>query len=389
MTNIDYINKTLIEEILSEIQISDAKYEEAEKRYGAISDWLNRTGSSVAEFSPKIYPQGSFLLGTAIKPTTLKDEYDVDIVCELNISKHFISQSALKKMIGKEVKAYAKAKGMDYEPSEGKRCWTLVYADGTHFHIDILPAVPDTRLLLEFKNDTRVRPDWLETAIAITDKTHIEYESITNGWPVSNPKGHLNWFKESMKVQYEAQVKAIHEAYRGEIEDLPSYKVLTPLQQVIQLLKYHRNVMFENDLENKPISIIITTLAAKSYGNEADLMVALVNIASGMRRAISQNTKGEWVVTNPVNPNENFADKWVLNPLLAENFFKWLNQVEEDFSDYTLTNKIENLSESYKKSFGYGVVANAIRKTASRKNPISKSARIVDIKPNRPWRNCL
>jgi len=388
MKMISNLNKSMIEEILSEIQISESKYEEAERRYNAIGEWLNRDESMVAKFSPKIYAQGSFLFGTAIKPTTMRDEYDVDIVSELEISKFTISQSALKEMIGKEIKAYAESQNMDHKPSEGKRCWTLIYADGTKFHIDVLPAVPDNRLLLEFKNDVRVHTSWLETAIAITDRTHKNFDKITQDWPVSNPKGYFQWFKEQMVVQFEEKSRALFEAYQGEVEEMPFYKVRTPLQNVIQLLKYHRDVLFENYSENKPISIIITTLAAHVYNNEADLVDALINISAKMRNFVEKDQYGNWEIINPVNPKENFTDKWVDNPNLENAFFKWLDRVEEDFSFENLTKESEPLFESFQQSFGVGIAAKALEKVASRKqSPISKPSPKVDISPRKPWTN--
>lgn len=385
---ISNLNKSMIEEILSEIQISESKYEEAERRYNAIGEWLNRDESVVAKFNPKIYAQGSFLFGTVIKPTTMRDEYDVDIVSELEISKFTISQSALKEMIGKEIKAYAESQNMVHKPSEGKRCWMLIYADGTKFHIDVLPAVPDNRLLIEFKNDVRVHTSWLETAIAITDRTHKNFDKITQDWPVSNPKGYFQWFKGQMVVQFEEKSRALFEAYQGEVEEMPFYKVRTPLQNVIQLLKYHRDVLFEDESENKPISIIITTLAAHAYNNEADLVDALINVSAKMRTFVEKDQYGKWEIINPVNPKENFADKWVDNPNLENAFFKWLDRVEEDFSFENLTKASEPLFESFQQSFGVGIAAKALEKVASRKQiPISNPSPKVDISPRKPWTN--
>ena len=388
MKTISNINRTFIEEILSEIQISESKYEEAKKRYDSLSSWLNRKESSVARFNPIIYAQGSFLLGTATKPINENDEHDVDVVCQLDLSKRSISQSALKKMIGEEIKSYAKSHGMN-NPTEGKRCWTLTYADGTRFHIDVLPAIPDSKLFVELRNDVRVKSHWLETAIAITDQNHKYFDSITDDWYISNPKGYHSWFKEQMATQFESKLKAKMESYHGEVEDLPTYKVRTTLQYAVQLLKYLRDVMFENDLDNKPISIIITTLAAHAYGNEPDLLDALITISSGMREHVKQNEKGEWEIINPVNPKENFAEKWnddSNGSNLIENFFKWLNRVEEIFSIDMLNKETEPLYESYKQSFGTSVAFTALEKASSKKQiPKNKPAPNINVTEKKPW----
>ena len=59
---------------------------------------------------------------------------------------------------------------------------------------------------------------------------------------------------------------------------MPAYKEKkSPLQRVVQILKRHRDLMFNGD-ESKPISIIITTLAARAYNKETDVLDALVNV---------------------------------------------------------------------------------------------------------------
>jgi len=48
------------------------------------------------------------------------------------------------------------------------------------------------------------------------------------------------------------------------IDELPTYRWKTPLQQVVKILKRHRDVMFLDAPDKKPMSIIITTLAGRS-----------------------------------------------------------------------------------------------------------------------------
>src|SRR3546814_16895856 len=86
----------------------------------------------------------------------------------------------LKAALGEEIRSYAKAHDMNHEPVDGRRCWTLKYADGARFHLDILPALPNEvayRRLLEDRGYRELAGNAgiLEAAIAITDKTHPCY----------------------------------------------------------------------------------------------------------------------------------------------------------------------------------------------------------------------
>ena len=121
--------------------------------------------------------------------------------------------------------------------------------DVSNFHIDILPSVP-------WWNSTY-------TIIAITDKRNENYLSLSNNWEVSDPKGYAAWFKEQGDFQFakETYAKCIFK-HRGGLQII---SVKTPLQRIVQILKRHAEVMFEDNIEFKPTSIIITTLAAKAY----------------------------------------------------------------------------------------------------------------------------
>ena len=52
------------------------------------------------------------------------------------------------------------------------------------------------------------------------------------------------------------------------------------------ILKCHRDHSFENRKEERPISVIITTLAAHSYNGEETIGRALAAILTGMDRHI-------------------------------------------------------------------------------------------------------
>ncbi len=84
--------------------------------------------------------------------------------------------------------------------------------------------------------------------------------------------------------------------------------------------------------DGKPISVIITTLAAAAYQGEQDVGTALENILTNMGNFVLK-TKPR--VPNPVNPVEDFADKWhdpkYAHLNLERKFWQWLEQARTDF----------------------------------------------------------
>ncbi|KZD07361.1 nucleotidyltransferase [Oceanibaculum pacificum] len=320
----------LLEDLAESLQIPPSRYEAAERSYKSVGDWLHREASSLRQADPQVYIQGSFRLGTAIRPVSDAEDYDVDLVCELSASKARVTQAQLKAALGRELKAYAAAHGMD-DPEEGRRCWTLPYADSAQFHLDTLPAVPDgarKRLLLEQRG---LSTEWSDTAIAITDRDHPNYRLVSDDWPHSNPKGYWEWFRSRMKVVFEARRLKLAMEARASVEDIPEYKVRTPLQSAVQILKRHRDMMYVERSDEKPISIIITTLAAHAYNQEPTIAEALYSILDRMEEYIEYRQGVAWIA-NPTDPAENFADKWQEHPERQAAFFEWLEEARADFA---------------------------------------------------------
>ena len=162
------------------LEIPQSRYEQAERSYKSVGSWLERDASQVQSFAPETYVQGSFKLGTATKPATTEEQYDIDCVCNLReVTKMNMSQAELKALIGYELELYRKDKSMNKALQEGRRCWTLEYADEAQFHMDIVPAIPneaDQRALFEAY---RLDANFAETAIAITDNEETGYRHVT------------------------------------------------------------------------------------------------------------------------------------------------------------------------------------------------------------------
>ena len=145
-----------------------------------------------------------------------------------------------------------------------------------------------------------------------------------------------------------------------DISEVPLYKVKTPLQRAIQLMKRHRDVMYKDAPEcqkgDAPISIIITTLAAHAYNNESSVITALDNILNNMQRFVEVRNNSYWI-GNPVMPEENFAEKWNEEPNKQSEFMRWLEQAKQDMLVEPLkVHGLHNVSESMQRSFGSGIV---------------------------------
>ncbi len=59
---------TFLEKVAEDIDIPPGKYKEAVDRYEAVGHWLEGGRYSRSARVPVIYPQGSFRLGTVVRP---------------------------------------------------------------------------------------------------------------------------------------------------------------------------------------------------------------------------------------------------------------------------------------------------------------------------------
>lgn len=316
-----------VRELLENIEVPDSEYEKAVSRYESLAAFIG--DSDLNDYTPEIFLQGSFKLGTAIRPLTEEGSYDIDIVCKLNgFSKEDISQFTLKEVVGKAVNEYVSSNGMKNKAKNGKRCWTISYVDRHNFHVDILPAIPNN----------------LTEEIAITDKNNDEYYDITSNWEISNPKEYYNWFQEISK--YEKHKRALMESRAIAAENVPYYKVKTPLQRIVQVFKRHAEVMFEQKMEYKPSSIVITTLSTKAYRdiNEIDDFWELLKEMISLLENKLDFEDGQPCVLNPVDKRENLSIKWKEDPIYYSEFLEWINQLKFDFS---VESTIHSVTEQY------------------------------------------
>ena len=352
----------VIKRILEEVEIPESAYEKAEARYKDIGEWLERDESISSQFSPHIFPQGSFRLGTVTRPLTKQDEYDLDLACKLSdLSKRAVSQKDLKGFLKEDLESYRNARQVKDELDEKKRCWRLNYADNIKFHIDVVPAIPEDQaerqLIKEAMVDSGTEENLAERVagmtVAITDNTTNNYGQRSDDWPLSNPAGYAEWFEFRMKLARQLLKEQAEFQKKAEIDDLPTYKWKSPLQQAVQVLKRHRDIMYKDDSDRKPISIIITTLAARAYNGEATVGGAVQGILERMHKWVYEEIPK---IPNPVNPAEDFADNWYtlegIKLDLEGNFFQWLEKARKDFDIFSSSENFELMEKHASANFG-------------------------------------
>jgi len=348
----------ILDELGENLDITETQFDDAVRSYNAVGGWLANEDSLLKPYDPTIQPQGSMIIGTTVKPVNKIDDIDIDLVCQLQGKDPIWTQKHLKKIVGDQLAKHKKYESILDE--EGRRCWTLKYRESStlndQYHMDILPAIITNgyRIVLEKTFSDTGYTDTEKLTLSITDNTLFNYPSETKSenWLRSNPFGYAKWFIDQATIST-IKLFSLNEA----VKPVPKYqKNKFPLQRVVQILKRHRDMMFKGDKE-KPISIIITTLAGYAYKKETNVFDALINVIDNMHLYIQEKTDlatGEKYrfIGNPVHPTENFADRWRETPAKETKFKNWLIAVKKDITDSSVQIGNHNIMERLTKSFG-------------------------------------
>ncbi|MEU1800786.1 nucleotidyltransferase [Streptomyces sp. NPDC019937] len=340
MDTLDDMLSMLLDGAVEVLDISPDLHDSAVERYEEVGTWLAENGRP----GWRIYPQGSFILGTVVRPSTPTGEYDIDLVCQLPLHPDSTTQERLKQRVGDQLTAYRQWK-KDQGHTDGpdsleprRRCWTLEYPG---FHLDVLPAIPDEK-----------HPP---TGIRLTDKELRE-------WQRGNPRGYAAWFHKRSELS-----RKVLDKRHANVADVPTWQTRSPLQRVVQILKWHCMIMFADDTDNRPPSILITTLAGRAYTGEEDLFTAVRSVLDNMTSFIEKDGD-EWWVPNPAHEKENFTDKWNEYPERREAFFAWFNEINATVNELAgMKGKgLDAVFERLTKSFDHAPVLRSFEKYADR-----------------------
>lgn len=318
----------LLTRIGMKLQISPTAHRQAKDRYRAIGDWLRAEGSPLAQYEPWIYSQGSLKIGTTVKPIG-RNEYDLDLVCEFQTDwRLFPEPVELLDIVWDRLYS-----NETYRPmiERMNRCIRVNYAN--QFHLDILPACPNPVAGLY--------------CVVVPD-------CDADDWKDSNPKGYALWFEGEAH-------RARAEFKRKNAEPLPeqqAFEELEPLKRAVQLMKRHRDVVFEKTPKLAPISIVLTTLAAQHYHGQSSVNESLISILDGIIASIPSNER--LYVLNPTNPREDLSERWDDHPERYRAFVKFVRDFRDRWVELNAQRGIQNVEAVMEKMFGENIAKEVV-----------------------------
>ena len=345
----------MLEKVSKNLDISPSVHKDAEEKYKAVGKWLAEgeyclIDKKICLKDGDIYAQGSIKIGTIVKPIG-QEEFDIDLVFYTpNISTDDISPEKLKELIGDRLKS-EKSRYKD-KVTPTNRGWCINYAN--EFHLDITPSL-----------DKMDEPD--NNSELVADKKLKIYMP-------SNPKDYAEWFDsisltipkfEITRGLFQFDIsESISMEDSATVHSLPQHeerKLL--LQRFVQIFKRHRSELYKDksdkDKKHKPSSIIITTLATKSYlyciqrfsyDNEYDFMLDVLKYMN-KKEFIEVRNSLYWI-ENPTIKSENFAEKWNDKPIRREHFSVWHDSCMKFFNKFHPNMGKDILFESLADGFG-------------------------------------
>ena len=334
-------NYRLIDNLLNgvgvKLQLDKTRRDRVEQSYKAVSDWLDKD-DSIANGAPfNIYPQGSYRLGTTVRPI-LGNEYDLDFVIEVQMSWN----SSIDAMAFlKQIYNCLRENDVYKDKVELKnRCVRVNYKDD--FHMDILPSYPVGRV----GNSNVKVPD-----------RKTEY------WKDSAPKGYADWFEDCCKYLSVLFEKA------AKVEELPEetpFEMKPPLKRAVQLIKRFRDIYFEDMPDKAPISIVLTTLAGLHYNKSESVFLTIKYILNTIAKEINKADK-MIEVYNPVNPAEKLSERWDTDKSLYTSFKYFIGVFNQQWMELenTLEKGLPAIKTKLEELFGETVATEVLTEYAN------------------------
>lgn len=321
----------VLKRITEALQLNETRRKLVEDRYRSVSSFIEESPGLF--FDARIYSQGSYRLGTTVKPRQ-SEEYDLDFVVQIHKDWKVCSFSKVYDTFKGLIESDDRWKDLVIEKS---RCIRLNYAD--EFHMDIVPTCTENK----YGDINR---------IMIPDRDE-------HRWGISNPEGYALWFEKKYIAQRNIYLNDFYpgmefRAAQDLPKDDPNY-LKQPLQHAVQLIKRYRDVYFEKNPDMAPSSIVLTTLVGKMYEGENSIYETIQKVVERFQRTVETDRLyyRQFHVSNPVLPEEIFTKEWSENPKLFEAFIAFMKSLSEFWEKLHSANG-NDLFNLLKDNFGTG-----------------------------------
>lgn len=353
------IREVLLADVAIRIQLSPSSYNLAVRRVNTLADWLDRQDSEVAGRIQLVYPQGSMAINATIASCLDRDEYDIDVIVQMNLPPAGTAQDALD-LLYRSVKGKSGSRYFSMA-KRNTRCVTVEYAD---MHVDLTPA--------ELIPGREPRESYIFH--------HRPEEPDTHGKRViANPYGFAEWFNQvtpraaQFEAYFEERSRAADQLLleAAETEDVPEQipaYLKPPAVIALQLVKRFRNVRYDKRPGRRPPGVLLACLVARFSSGADTLFAELLHQARQLDRFFGEHqARGELVhVVNPTCQEDVFSDRWPAD-LSEQRVFAddlrflvaQLKRIESGADLETIANVLEQL-------FGEGLSKSVVREFADR-----------------------
>lgn len=336
----------LLADVAIRVQLSASDHRRAVDRYETVNNWIERSGSPLEDRVEIFYPQGSMAIGATIASKLEYDEFDIDLIAQLDLPTGTPPHEVLSLL---EAAIRGEPGSRYYDKVERcTRCIQIKYADGMHLDVTPMVRLPELIDRTGFIFHAKER------------RTSTDDRSI-----IANPWGFAEWFKERTPAersfarafsQREAAYDAAIAMDKAEVEPVPEHCLAQEKSMAVialQLLKRWRNVQYDQRDGRCPPSVVLATFVAGNANRTQTLSEELLHQARMLRLAFSsaQNNQVLLEVRNPTCHSDVFTDRWPGSLEAQGVFVQDLNtlvwKLEQLQEERTLAEMQEILSELF------------------------------------------
>jgi hypothetical protein len=343
----------LLSDVAISVQLPPGLHAKADARYAAVRAYAEREGSPLHNLVVRFYPQGSMAIDATISTKGTDDEYDLDIVAELDIAPDSDPDAVLDALY-EALKGYPTSRGVERQT----RCVTVYYADG--MHLDITPAA---RLPGNVERESHIFH-------ANPNEPAFQHRHVP-----MNAFGFAGWYRERTPLEprfarsfndrmfeaYDLEVRA-----DAEVDDIPDQAPLivkSVTTVALQLLKRFRNVVYAGTKGRIPPSVMMSCFAghvAQPGTSLTDMVIRQArHTATTIRQAGRQGQKV--FVVNPTFPRDCFTDRWPETLAQQEDFAAKLTELADGLAYFKQRGaSLEEMRDWLRDCFGDRVVSRSL-----------------------------